>query len=57
MSQHKCPAFGNCCDKPDVVKADHDCAKDKPSTPPFHICEGCAMSECRNCGDRCDCEL
>lgn len=44
-----CPCSGECCEKPDTFNPEHTCSED--------VCEGCFVSECRNCGGWCVCDL
>jgi hypothetical protein len=44
-----CPCGRDCCGTPDVRKLEHECRGDD--------CEDCYGSECRNCGEKCWCDL
>jgi len=44
-----CPCSGQCCDKPKTYCPKHKCIED--------VCEDCFVSECKNCGSWCCCDL
>jgi hypothetical protein len=44
-----CPCSGKCCNNPDVICPKHKCIED--------VCEDCFVSECKNCGGWCCCDL
>jgi hypothetical protein len=45
-----CPCSGRCCEAPDTYCPPHECDAED-------ICEGCFVSECKNCGGYCACDL
>jgi hypothetical protein len=43
-----CSVYG-CCAQPDLFTPEHECIES--------VCEGCYVSECKNCGNACACDL
>lgn len=50
-----CPCSQDCCEEPTPYHPEHYCGDSDREDDEF--CEECYVTECRNCGRQCYCEL